>query len=101
MYVDQLKIDFEESETQHRTIVSPNVDPELDELKRRYDGLESLLSEASKALENRITVLHASLNIIYFPQIGFLISIIADSDTGSDIHESEQLEGWEQMFITE
>lgn len=78
------------------------VDPELDDLKHNYDGLDSILTEVGKSIEERVpATLHAQINIIYFPQIGFLISLRADTDTGSESLESEPLESWERMFTTE
>ncbi|TID21742.1 mismatch repair protein 5 [Venturia nashicola] len=95
-------VDFEESEIQHRTVVMRGVDTELDDLKHNYDGLDSILTEVGKSIEERVpATLHAQINIIYFPQIGFLISLRADTDAGSESLDSEPLESWERMFTTE
>ncbi|QDS74512.1 hypothetical protein FKW77_007276 [Venturia effusa] len=95
-------VDFEESELQHRTVVMRGVDAELDDLKHNYDGLDSILTEVGKNIEERVpATLHAQINIIYFPQIGFLISLRADTDAGSESLGSEPLESWERMFTTE
>ncbi|RDI85632.1 hypothetical protein Vi05172_g4312 [Venturia inaequalis] len=95
-------VDFEESEIQHRTVVMRGVDAELDDLKHNYDGLDSILTEVGKSIEEKVpATLHAQINIIYFPQIGFLISLRADTDAGSESMGSEPLESWERMFTTE
>jgi DNA mismatch repair protein MSH5 len=36
-------VDFDESEAEDRVVVKPNVDPELDELKRTFAGLDDFL----------------------------------------------------------
>jgi len=96
------QVDFEESELQHRTVVKRGVDSELDDLKHNYDGLESILTEVGKSIEEKVpATLHAQINVIYFPQIGFLISLRADTDAGSESLGSEPLESWERMFTTE
>jgi DNA mismatch repair protein MSH5 len=78
------------------------VDPELDDLKHNYDGLDSILTEVGKSIEGCVPAsFHAQINIIYFPQIGFLISLRADTDAGSESMGSEPLESWERMFTTE
>jgi DNA mismatch repair protein MSH5 len=78
------------------------VDTELDDLKRNYDGLDSILTEVGKNIEERVpATLHAQINIIYFPQIGFLISLCTDNNAGSESMGSEPLESWERMFTTE
>lgn len=90
------------SEQDHRPVVNPNVNDELDEMKREWDGLEPMLHEVSKALELLVPMsLRAELNVIYFPQIGFLLSTRKDDDAESASFQSEGLEGWEQIFSTE
>lgn len=98
----QPQVDFEESEIQQRTVVMRGVDPELDHLKHSYDGLDSILTEVGKNIEDRVpATFHAQINIIYFPQIGFLISLCPDADAGSESMGSEPLDNWERMFTTE
>ena len=64
-------IDWETSENERRVCVRQHIDPELDEFKRVYNGLDSLLSKV--ALQVRKSVPYewaSSLNVLYFPQIG-------------------------------
>jgi DNA mismatch repair protein MSH5 len=83
-------------------VVRRGVDVELDDLKHNYDALDSILTEVGKSIEERVpTTLHAQINVIYFPQIGFLISVRSDTDAGSESMCSDPMESWERMFTTE
>ncbi|CAJ0825893.1 5140_t:CDS:10 [Entrophospora sp. SA101] len=57
-------------------MIKPYIDEDLDEMKRVYDGLDDFLSEVaneiSTTIPNEITT---SLNVIYYPQLGYLIAI--------------------------
>ena len=64
-------IDWEVSENERRVCVRQYIDPELDEFKRMFNGLDSLLSKV--ALQVRESVPYewaSSLNVLYFPQLG-------------------------------
>lgn len=66
------------SAEQHRTVVKAGVYADLDDMKRTYDGMEDLLSNISKAISATIPPEHSlDLNVIFFPQIGFLITMPA------------------------
>uniref|UniRef100_A0A2K5MC67 MutS protein homolog 5 n=1 Tax=Cercocebus atys TaxID=9531 RepID=A0A2K5MC67_CERAT len=68
-------VDFEGSLAENRFTVLPNIDPEIDEKKRRLMGLPSFLTEvARKELENLDSRI-PSCSVIYIPLIGFLLSI--------------------------
>lgn len=94
-------VDFEESELQHRTVVCPNVDIELDRLKHDYNGLESMLSVIGREISKDVpATFQPTLNVIYFPQIGFLISVQRQPDTdGVSLFDSNG-EPWERIFTT-
>ncbi|KXL49566.1 MAG: hypothetical protein FE78DRAFT_139733 [Acidomyces sp. 'richmondensis'] len=95
-------VDFESSKDQHRTVVQPGVDNELDEARRVYDGIEDLLSQVVKHIAQQVPAdLDSMINVIFFPQIGFLISIRLDQNTGCGVYEGTDEEPWEKMFITE
>lgn len=95
-------VDFEESKGQRRTIVRPGVDDELDEAKRTYEGIEDLLSKVAEHVADQVPAeLDAKCNVIFFPQIGFLISIKLDLDTGAGVYEGPDAQPWEKMFVTE
>ena len=95
-------VDFDASLEQRRTVVLPGVDADLDEAKRTYDGIESMLSEVCEHVANQVPAeLNANVNVIFFPQIGFLISIRLDDDTGQGVYEGSADDPWEKMFATE
>jgi DNA mismatch repair protein MSH5 len=95
-------VDLEKSAEQGRTVILPAVDEELDHLKRTLDGLDSLLNQvAAKLSEKMPSDLRASLNVIYFPQIGFLVTVPVDPDNGDAVYAGSFDSVWEQMFTTE
>jgi DNA mismatch repair protein MSH5 len=95
-------VDLEKSAEQGHTVILPAVDEELDHLKRTLDGLDSLLNQvAAKLSEKMPSDLRASLNVIYFPQIGFLVTVPVDPDNGDAVYAGSFDSVWEQMFTTE
>ncbi|XP_051852195.1 mutS protein homolog 5 [Antechinus flavipes] len=68
-------VDFEGSIAENRFTVRPNIDPDIDEKKRRLMGLPSFLTEVARkeleTLDSRIP----SCCVLYIPLIGFLLSI--------------------------
>ncbi|MCJ1385759.1 MutS protein msh5 [Xylographa soralifera] len=96
-------IDFRQSAEMHRTVVNVGVDDELDEMKRRYDGIEDLLNKTSQAVAASIPTQYSlNLNVIFFPQIGFLISMPFDPISGRAEYEGGEgeEEQWERIFST-
>jgi len=95
-------IDLNKSAEESRTVILTGVDEELDQMKRTLDGLESLLNEvAVKLSENMPSNLRATLNVIYFPQIGFLVTVPIDPATGTEVYDGSFENRWERMFTTE
>jgi DNA mismatch repair protein MSH5 len=95
-------VDLEKSAEESRTVILPGIDEELDQLKRTLDGLDDLLNEvAAKLSEKMPSDLRASLNVIYFPQIGFLVTVPIDPETGDAVYAGSFDNAWEQMFTTE
>lgn len=66
-------IDFDESQFESRFVVKQFVDPELDAMKKIYHGLESTLSQVACEIVNETNL--RDLNVIYFPQLGYLITL--------------------------
>lgn len=88
----------------HRTVVNRGIDLELDYLKQTYDGIEVLLDQTSKIVAATITADHIlDLNVIFFPQIGFLISVPLDLNTNRGNYEvgDSSIDCWDRMFSTE
>nr|XP_020752910.1 mutS protein homolog 5 isoform X4 [Odocoileus virginianus texanus] len=92
-------VDFEGSLAENRFTVLPNIDPEIDEKKRRLMGLPSFLTEvARKELENLDSRI-PSCSVIYIPLIGFLLSI---PHLPSMVETSDfEIEGLDFMFLSE
>ncbi|KAG8626256.1 hypothetical protein KVT40_005201 [Elsinoe batatas] len=94
-------IDFELSIEQHRSVVKAGVDFELDEIKRTYAGMDDLLSHVATAMARTISpIYNAQLNVIFFPQIGFLISVRRIPDTTRGVYAGEEDAPWDQQFYT-
>ncbi|XP_056673878.1 mutS protein homolog 5 isoform X4 [Monodelphis domestica] len=68
-------VDLESSIAENRFTVRPNIDPDIDEKKRKLMGLPSFLTEVARkeleTLDSRIP----SCCVLYIPLIGFLLSI--------------------------
>lgn len=98
-------IDFQQSKESRRTCVLQGVDPELDELKHNYDGLEHFLNEVAAHLIAAIPEWARQYvkNCIFYPQIGFLTVVSLNPETGRGNYEGEGSEDhvWERMFVTD
>uniref|UniRef100_A0A6J0TD79 MutS protein homolog 5 n=1 Tax=Pogona vitticeps TaxID=103695 RepID=A0A6J0TD79_9SAUR len=92
-------VDFEGSISENHFTVKPNVDPTIDEKKRKLMGLSDFLTEVARKeledLDNRIP----SCSVIYIPLIGFLLSI-PRLPTMVDKNDFE-IEGLDFMFLSE
>ena len=88
----------------HRTCVNPGVDEELDHMKRTYDGIEDLLNKTSHAVAATIpSQFDVDLNVIFYPQIGFLICVPFNPHTGRPDYQGgvTEAERWTPVFSTE
>ncbi|KAL2043280.1 hypothetical protein N7G274_003586 [Stereocaulon virgatum] len=96
-------IDFAESAETHRTVVNLGIDDELDAMKRTYNGMDDLLSRTSRDIAATIPAVYSlDLNVIFFPQIGFLISIALNPNTGRGDYEGGQGEHrWDRSFSSD
>lgn len=80
--------------------MKPGIDRELDRIKDRYDGMNSLLKQV--AIEIATTIPESydiDVNVIYFPQLGFNIAVPLN-ETGDAAYRGVEDE-WELMFFTE
>ncbi|KAJ3031736.1 UNVERIFIED_CONTAM: MutS protein msh5 [Siphonaria sp. JEL0065] len=92
-------IDFEASSTETNIVVKLGIDQELDELKRLFDGMDDLLSNVAHEVAKTIPDnLSDWLNVIYFPQLGYLITIPLQSHMTSQ--ESFIIPGLDFQFCT-
>ena len=97
------QVDFSASAEMHRTVVNSGVSNELDNMKRTYDGIEDLLNLTSQEIAATIPKTYSlDLNVIFFPQIGFLISIPLNHNTGRGYWEGGETDGqrWDRIFST-
>lgn len=92
-------IDFEESRIKKKTVVQQGIDQELDEIRRTYDGMDDLLSRAADHIAQVVTAdLVGSINVVYFPQIGFLISVVKEEAGDPTTYPGPPGDPWEKMF---
>ncbi|KAF8194135.1 hypothetical protein BJ912DRAFT_924219 [Pholiota molesta] len=95
------KIDWEESACNDRICVRPHVDEDLDNRKHVYHGIDSVLSNVAEQLSLTVPETFAkSLNVVYFPQLGYLICVpmLEEWRTEAGI---EPLEGWTFQFSSD
>ncbi|KAF7298995.1 MutS 5 [Mycena indigotica] len=93
-------IDWEESSHSGRVCVRPNIDEELDNRKHIYHGIDSVLSKVAEQICQTVPPDYAaSLNIVYFPQLGFLICIPMLDEWNAD--GIQVIEGWTFQFSSE
>ncbi|KAI0246737.1 DNA mismatch repair protein MutS [Lactifluus subvellereus] len=87
-------IDWEESTLRQRVCVRPHIDEELDNRKHVYSGIDAVLSRVAEGISSTVPQDYAaSLNVVYFPQLGFLICVpmLEEWRSGDGI---EVLDGW-------
>ncbi|KAI1499675.1 muts domain V-domain-containing protein [Biscogniauxia marginata] len=97
-------IDFEQSVERGRTAVKQGIDANLDELKRRYDGMEHFLSSVTTKLRGDVPEWARKYvqNCIFFPQLGYLTVVSLNPETGKGDYDGEGLNDvWERMFAAE
>ncbi|KAI0714049.1 DNA mismatch repair protein MutS [Cerioporus squamosus] len=87
-------VDWEESTNAGRVCVRPRVDDELDNLKHIYNGIDAVLSKVAEQVSATIPLDYTpSLNVVYFPQLGFLVCIPMKEEWTSEAG-IQVLEGW-------
>ncbi|KAF7314371.1 DNA mismatch repair protein 5 [Mycena kentingensis (nom. inval.)] len=94
-------IDWEESTIAGRVCVRPNIDEDLDHRKHIYHGIDSVLSKVAEKVCQTVPPDYAmSLNVVYFPQLGFLICVpMLDEWRGPG--GIQATEGWTFQFSSE
>ncbi|XP_030014274.1 mutS protein homolog 5 [Sphaeramia orbicularis] len=68
-------VDFETSTAENRFTVKPNVDPAVDEKKRKMIGLSDFLTDVARRELEHLDSRISSCCVIYIPLIGFLLSV--------------------------
>ncbi|PVU92201.1 hypothetical protein BB559_003801 [Furculomyces boomerangus] len=94
-------IDFQSSVIEYRTVVKSNLDPELDKLHEIYNGLASFLTNVAQNESAGLPdILSETMTVVYFPQLGYLISL--ELLKVEECPDSESYLGtWDQQFCTD
>ncbi|KAF8294171.1 hypothetical protein DL93DRAFT_856925 [Clavulina sp. PMI_390] len=94
------RIDWETSESERRTCIRHGIDEELDKFKHAYYGLDQVLSRTALKIKKEVPPDSVeSLNVLYFPQLGYLICVPRPEEL-SDPSEFIVVEGWNCQFYT-
>ncbi|KAH7130599.1 muts domain V-domain-containing protein [Dendryphion nanum] len=95
-------VDFERSMEESHTVIVSGVDEELDHMKHTFEALSPLLGEVARKLSEHVPAdVQGALNVIYFPQIGFLTTVPLDPATNAAVYDGGIEYPWERMFSTE
>ncbi|KAH9480408.1 MutS protein-like protein 5 [Psilocybe cubensis] len=87
-------IDWEESANHDRVCVRPHIDEDLDNRKFTYHGIDSVLSSVAEQISQTIPADYTtSLNVVYFPQLGYLICVPMLEEWRGEAG-IQPLEGW-------
>uniref|UniRef100_A0A6Q2WVF7 MutS protein homolog 5 n=1 Tax=Esox lucius TaxID=8010 RepID=A0A6Q2WVF7_ESOLU len=91
-------VDFESSLAENRFTIKPNVDPAIDEKKRRMMGLSDFLTDVARRELEHLDVRIPSCCVIYIPLIGFLLSV---PRLPSMVEKEDfEIEGLDFMFLS-
>jgi DNA mismatch repair protein MSH5 len=81
------------------------IDPQLDRMKQRYDGMDDLLTKVVRQVASDVPEWAQQYieNCIFFPQLGFLTVVPLDTESGKAKYEGEGLNNnvWERKFSSE
>ncbi|XP_054903935.1 mutS protein homolog 5 isoform X2 [Poeciliopsis prolifica] len=92
-------VDFDASLEENRFTVKPNVDPSIDEKKRRMMGLSDFLTDVARRELEHLDSRISSCCVIYLPLIGFLLSV---PRLPSMVEKEDfEMEGLEFMFLSD
>ncbi|XP_030604943.1 mutS protein homolog 5 [Archocentrus centrarchus] len=92
-------VDFEASLAENRFTVKPNVDPAIDEKKRKMMGLSDFLTDVARRELEHLDARIPSCCVVYIPLIGFLLSL---PRLPSMVKEEDfEIEGLDFMFLSE
>ena len=100
-------VDLELSIEQNRTVVKRGINEQLDDIKNTYEGMDDLLSSAAADIAQTLPQhVAAKLNVIYFPQLGYHITIPLDPASRRPMYQGDPDDResggtWERMFTTE
>ncbi|KAI5896843.1 uncharacterized protein SCHCODRAFT_02725125 [Schizophyllum commune H4-8] len=94
-------IEWDESTEAGRVCVRMGIDEELDNRKHVYNGIDSVLSNIAEQMSQTVPAEYAeSLNVVYFPQLGFLVCVPMLEDW-KDEQGIQVMDGWTFQFSSE
>lgn len=98
-------VDFEQSKERQRPSVRMGVNAQLDELKRRYDGMGSFLTTIVHHVNRHLPEWTSRYikSCMFLPQLGFLMAVEADPVIGTTRFEGEEIgdDMWEKVFTSD
>ncbi|EWC48920.1 hypothetical protein DRE_00225 [Drechslerella stenobrocha 248] len=104
------KVDFDESQFNGRVCVKPGVDAELDKMKDTYNSFDFILGNFAKNILEGLPPgvrdgTGLSLNVVYYPQLGYLICVPLGEDGrtlyAGSMDEDDEGGRWDWMFGTQ
>ncbi|KAL1722791.1 DNA mismatch repair protein MutS [Schizophyllum commune] len=94
-------IEWDESTEAGRVCVRMGIDEELDNRKHVYNGIDSVLSNIAEQMSQTVPAEYAeSLNVVYFPQLGFLV-YVPMLEEWKDEQGIQVMDGWTFQFSSE
>ncbi|KAF9783468.1 muts domain V-domain-containing protein [Thelephora terrestris] len=93
-------IDWEECINAGRVCVQQHIDEELDNRKHIYAGLDTVLAKVAQQVASTAPDVVKTLNVVYFPQLGFLICVPMLEEWSSR-GQINDLDGWTFQFSSE
>ncbi|XP_014674149.1 PREDICTED: mutS protein homolog 5-like [Priapulus caudatus] len=91
-------MDFDESVVQNRFVVKLGIDEELDNKKKTFNGLPDFMTKVAGEELKRLDERVEECNVIYLPQIGYLLAIPKSDLIGEE--QNYQLPGLTFMFFS-
>jgi len=93
-------VDFEESSNVNHFVVKEGVDDELDEKKRKFDGIPYLMTQVAREELNKLDRSINKCSVTYLPQLGYLLNIpLTEEMKVSDNYNVD--EGLEFKFVAD
>ncbi|KAK6178854.1 hypothetical protein SNE40_011344 [Patella caerulea] len=91
-------IDFDESSTQSRFVVRPNVDADLDEKKRTYNGLPDFMTKVAREELCKLNSDITECSVIYLPHLCYLLAIPKSENMVTE--EDYEIPGLDFKFLS-
>lgn len=92
---------FEKSALLNRVVVNEGLSSELDKIRKTYDNIEPLLASVAEKIIDSGYGFSEPLNVIYFPQLGYLIVISTKDVNIVETNFQSTDNQWSLIFSTE